>query len=147
MPKQEEKNPNRRVVPYNNEAEVYVLGSIIIDNSVMNIANGKLIDKDFFTEKHQTIYQAMVSLYNQELEIEPLSILDEMRRLKIEIDDELKEYLFELVDTVPSTASVKLYILGECILSENVFWQSTHLSKYLFNLGMHKFLFSSSSLI
>ena len=110
MPKKEEKNPNRRVVPYNNEAEVYVLGSIIIDNSVMNIANGKLIDKDFFTEKHQTIYQAMVSLYNQELEIEPLSILDEMRRLKIEIDDELKEYLFELVDTVPSTASANLYI-------------------------------------
>ena len=110
MPKQEEKNPNRRVVPYNNEAEIYVLGSIIIDNTVMNIANGKLIDKDFYTEKHQTIYQAMVSLYNQELEIEPLSILDEMRRLKIEIDDELKEYLFELVDTVPSTASANLYI-------------------------------------
>ena len=47
MPKQEEKNPNRRVVPYNNEAEIYVLGSIIIDNTVMNIANGKLIDKDY----------------------------------------------------------------------------------------------------
>ena len=43
MPKQEEKNPNRRVVPYNNEAEIYVLGSIIIDNTVMNIGAHRLL--------------------------------------------------------------------------------------------------------
>lgn len=110
MPKIEEKNPNRRVVPFNNDAEIYVLGSIIIDNSVMNTATGKLVDSDFYTEKNQLIYQAMCSLYNQELEIEPLSVLDEMRRLKIETDEELKEYIFELVDTVPSTVSANLYI-------------------------------------
>ena len=106
----EQQNPNKRTVPFNNEAEMYVLGSIIIDNSVMNTANGKLIPNDFFTESHQSIYRAIESLYNQELAIDPISILDEMRRLKIEVNDETKEYLFEIVDTVPATASANLYI-------------------------------------
>ena len=114
MPKvdktKEQQNPNKRSVPFNNEAEMYVLGSIIIDNSVMNTANGKLIPNDFFTEAHQSIYRAIESLYNQELSIDPISILDEMRRLKIEVNDDTKEYLFEIVDTVPSTASANLYI-------------------------------------
>ncbi len=110
MPKQRNDNPNKRVVPYNTEAEMYVLGSIIIDNRIMHSVNGKLAESDFYDEQNRVIYRAIDSLYNHDEVIEPLSIIDEMRRLKVELPEDAKEYILELVDNVPSTAAVNLYI-------------------------------------
>lgn len=108
MPKVE--NPNKRTVPFNTEAEMYVLGSIIIDNNIMHAVSGKLSENDFYDEQNVQIYRAISSLYNHDQAIEPLSIIDELRRLKIELSENIQEYIFELVDNVPSTASVNLYV-------------------------------------
>lgn len=110
MPRTRNENPNKRVVPYNTEAEMYVLGSIIIDNKIMHAVSGKLVENDFYDEQNAIIYRAISSLYNHDQAIEPLSIIDEMRRLKIELPDDAKEYILELVDNVPSTSSVNLYV-------------------------------------
>ncbi len=110
MPKIQNENPNKRVVPYNTEAEMYVLGSIIIDNRIMHAVSGKLSENDFYDEQNQIIYRAITSLYNHDQVIEPLSIIDEMRRLKVELPEDAKEYILELVDNVPSTSSVNLYV-------------------------------------
>ena len=110
MPRAKVENPNKRTVPYNTEAEMYVLGSIIIDNKIMHSVGGKLTEGDFYDEQNALIYRAIASLYNHDQSIEPLSIIDEMRRLKIEVKEELQEYILELVDNVPSTSSVNLYV-------------------------------------
>ena len=110
MPRAKVENPNKRTVPYNTEAEMYVLGSIIIDNRIMHLVGGKLSDSDFYDEQNTLIYRAINSLYNHDQSIEPLTIIDEMRRLKIEVKEDLQEYILELVDNVPSTSSVNLYV-------------------------------------
>ncbi len=110
MPRAKVENPNKRTVPYNTEAEMYVLGSIIIDNRIMHSVGGKLSESDFYDEQNAYIYRAISSLYNHDQSIEPLSIIDEMRRLKIEVKEELQEYILELVDNVPSISSVNLYV-------------------------------------
>ncbi len=99
-----------KTVPFNQDAEVYVLGSILIDNNIMNATSGKLNDTDFYNEQNQFIYRAMLSLFKENVKIEPLTVLEEMRRLELALKDDPKAYLLELVDAVPSTASASLYI-------------------------------------
>lgn len=99
-----------RQVPFNQEAELYVLGSIFIDNDVINSAIGKLNPSDFYDENNRAIYQAMVQLNKQETRIEILTVIEELRRQKLNLTVDPREYLLELVDAVPSTVTTSLYI-------------------------------------
>ena len=96
--------------PYNAEAEIYVLGSVIIDNRIMGLLVGKIYPKDFFDKRNQQIYEAMLSLHVRHQQIEIISICEEFTRLEIPSTPELQEYLLEIVDAVPATSNIGLYI-------------------------------------
>ena len=55
---------SNRSVPYNSEAEIYVLGSAFIDNRLISGYIGKLTENDFFDERNKLIYRAMCNLFN-----------------------------------------------------------------------------------
>jgi len=95
---------------YNNSAERFVLGSILIDNSVINAVNGKLTRTDFYNEDNQKVYEAMLNLHKNQLAIDILLVIDELVRMGVNLTIDSKEYLLGLTDEVPSTASVELYI-------------------------------------
>ncbi len=99
-----------RSVPFNTEAEVYVLGSIFIDNRIIDGLIGKLADTDFYDPRHNMIYRAMVNLRNNGHLIDVLSVVEELKRLNYSDVANISDYLVEVIDSVPSTASVKLYI-------------------------------------
>ena len=99
-----------RSVPFNTEAEVYVLGSIFIDNKIIDGLIGKLVDEDFYEPRHVMIYRAMVNLRNNGNVIDVLSVVEELKRLNYSDANNISNYLVEIIDSVPSTASVKLYI-------------------------------------
>ena len=99
-----------RSVPFNTEAEVYVLGSIFIDNKIIDGLIGKLADTDFYEPRHVMIYRAMVNLRNSGNPIDVLSVVEELKRLNYNDVPNISNYLVEIIDSVPSIASVKLYI-------------------------------------
>ncbi len=99
-----------RSVPFNTEAEVYVLGSIFIDNKIIDGLIGKLADTDFYEPRHVMIYRAMVNLRNNGHPIDVLSVVEELKRLNYNDVENISNYLVEIIDSVPSIASVKLYI-------------------------------------
>lgn len=99
-----------RSVPFNTEAEVYVLGSIFIDNKIIDGLIGKLADTDFYEPRHVMIYRAMVNLRNNGNQIDVLSVVEELKRLNYNDVPNISNYLVEIIDSVPSIASVKLYI-------------------------------------
>ena len=99
-----------RSVPFNTEAEVYVLGSVFIDNRIIDGLIGKLADTDFYDPRHTMVYRAMVNLRNNGLLIDVLSVVEELKRLNYADVANISNYLVEIIDSVPSTASVKLYI-------------------------------------
>ena len=99
-----------RSVPFNTEAEVYVLGSIFIDNKIIDGLIGKLADTDFYEPRHVMIYRAMVNLRNNGNPIDVLSVVEELKRLNYNDVPNISNYLVEIIDSVPSIASVKLYI-------------------------------------
>ena len=95
---------------YNNTAERYVLGSILIDNTIINEANGVLNDIDFYNDDNRKIFNAMISLNKNQLPIEILLVIDELKRLGLNLSSDPKEFLINLADEIPTTASVELYI-------------------------------------
>lgn len=110
MPRRNEVKYFNRSVPFNTEAEIYVLGSIFIDNKIIDGLIGKLSDVDFYDERNGFIYRAMVNLRNNQVQIDLLTVIEELKRLNYADVENINKYLVEIVDDVPSTASVKLYI-------------------------------------
>ena len=99
-----------RSVPFNTEAETYVLGCVFIDNKIIDGLIGKLADIDFYDQRHVMIYRAMVNLRNNGNAIDVLSVIEELKRLNYNDIPNISNYLVEIIDSVPSIASVKLYI-------------------------------------
>ncbi len=99
-----------KTVPYNNDAEMYVLGSILLENEVINQVIGKLLPEDFYNEQNATIFKAMLTLANNEQKIEIVSVTEQLVRDKVANKEEYKRYLVELLDMIPSVSSVDLYI-------------------------------------
>ncbi len=95
---------------YNNAAERYVLGSILLDNIVMNAIVGKLSDEDFYNEDNKRVFRAMFNLYRSQAKIEVLLVAEELVRLGINLSIDSKEFLLSLVDEVPTTSNVEIYI-------------------------------------
>ncbi len=101
-----------RSVPYNTDAEMYVLGSILIDNTIIDSVIGKLSSKDFYDPKNQIIYQAMSNIHDSNIhgELNIVTVIEELKRLNYEDVDNIRPYLIEMIDSVPSTSSANVYI-------------------------------------
>lgn len=102
-------NQNRSV-PYNNDAEMYVIGSILLENNIMNSLIGKLGANDFYNPQNATIFKAMLTLFSNSERIEIVSVLEQLQRDKVSNLDQYKTYLLEMLDVIPSTSSVDLYV-------------------------------------
>jgi len=95
--------------PQNIEAEQSVLGSLMLSkDAIIRIAD-IIQPTDFYRGFHQTIYETMTELFEQNEPIDLLSLSN-----KLEEKKKLEEvggisYLTELINTVPSAANVVHY--------------------------------------
>ncbi|HWN43561.1 MAG TPA: replicative DNA helicase [Thermoanaerobaculia bacterium] len=62
--------PQQKSLPYSEESERAVLGGILLDPSVLPTVSGRLKAEDFYLERHQVLYQAMLELQEAETEID-----------------------------------------------------------------------------
>lgn len=63
------------IVPHNLEAEIAVLGSIVLNESLMVELQDEITPDDFYDERNKIIYKAMLSLYNENKNIDITSIV------------------------------------------------------------------------
>lgn len=67
--------------PHAAEAEQIVLASIIIDNDTIHSAMMYLTPDDFFVDTHRCIYSAILEVHRRGVDINPVTIADELKRL------------------------------------------------------------------
>ena len=100
-----------RIPPQDIAAEKSLLGAILISDGdeifpeILTIIQ----TQDFYDKNHQTIFDAMISLYNKHQPIDTLTLTDELKSVK-----KLKEiggapYLVELSNFVPTASHAKAY--------------------------------------
>jgi replicative DNA helicase len=62
--------PQQKALPYSEESERAVLGGILLDPAVLPTITGRLRAEDFYVERHQLLFQTMVDLQEEQVEID-----------------------------------------------------------------------------
>lgn len=98
-----------RIPPQNLEAEQSILGGILLDNQGLNAVLEILSAREFYSESHRRIFEAILSLSDRSDPIDLItlsSILKDQKQL-----DRVggAAYLAGLVDNVPSAANIAHY--------------------------------------
>src|SRR5688572_3235388 len=98
-----------RTLPHNLEAERSVLGAILLNNEVFNLAEEVIDAPDFFRDAHRRIFEKMVRLSDRNDAIDLVTLKEELGRSG-EIDEVGgPAYSAALVDGVPRSTNVEHY--------------------------------------
>src|SRR3989441_9347949 len=97
-------------LPANLDAERFVLGSILMDDSYYIQTAGALQPDDFSLEKHRRIFARMTDVHERGEKIDRVTVANElMSRNQLEACDGLS-YLVSLDDGLPQTFNIESYI-------------------------------------
>lgn len=98
-----------KIPPQNLDAEMSLLGAVLIDEEVLADVSDRLRADDFYDKRHRMIYEAMMRLYERHRPVDLLTLSDELTK-----KDELdlvggSSYLTELTTYVPTAANATTY--------------------------------------
>ena len=96
-------------LPHSVEAEQAVLGSILFDPQCVPEVIDKLRPDDFYLRQNREIYETIYSMFNYSLTIDPVTVLENMKKHGY-YTDQSRGYLLQLIDITPTAANVKEYI-------------------------------------
>ena len=96
--------------PFSVEAEQSVIGSIIIDPKCLNHAATMLRAEYFYIPQHKEIYETLTDMYEKNLPIDFITLLEKLKSKGVYDEAGGKSYLTQLVQCVPSTANLDNYI-------------------------------------
>jgi replicative DNA helicase len=99
-----------KIPPQNLEAEMAVLGSVLLDEDAISVAIESL-DKDFFyKDTHRKIFAAISSLYNNNKAVDLITLTEELKNSAILEEIGGVSYLTALVNSVPTAANINHYV-------------------------------------
>lgn len=99
-----------REIPNSREAENYVLGSILIEGKYAEEVVNRLYPSDFYYPENANIMTAITELVKINKVIDVTSIIECLREKKLLEATGGPEYLFDLMDAIPSVVNVEAYI-------------------------------------
>ena len=95
--------------PQNLEAEMAVLGSMMLDEKAISTVIELLDQNSFYKDSHRKIFEAICNLYNANKAVDLVTVNDELKRQGILDSIGGASFLAELVNSVPSAANVIHY--------------------------------------
>ncbi len=96
-------------LPHNLEAEKSILGSIILENRALNMAQEILREDDFYRESHRKIYRVMETLTERSAVIDLVTLKNELQTSGDLDTVGGPAYIASLLDGVPKSANVEHY--------------------------------------
>ena len=93
-------------LPHSVEAEQAVLGSMLIDPRCVPDVIEQLRPEDFYIRQNREIYETIYSMFNFSLTIDPVTVLENMRKNGVYDENVSRNYILQLMDTTPTAANV-----------------------------------------
>ncbi|OHB89835.1 MAG: replicative DNA helicase [Planctomycetes bacterium RIFCSPHIGHO2_02_FULL_40_12] len=95
--------------PFNIEAEISVLGSMLIDNEAINLVTEILSTSNFYKTSHQHIFDTIINIYNKHNAVDLVILKDQLKKQSLLEKVGGAEYLMELEESVPIASNVEYY--------------------------------------
>ncbi|MEK7241370.1 MAG: replicative DNA helicase [Planctomycetota bacterium] len=95
--------------PHSVEAEASLLGAMLLDNGVIDIAIQYLNKDSFYKTAHKELFQTIVKLHEKEQAVDLVLLKEELRRRGTMDQVGGLEYLMELEETVPAIDNAEYY--------------------------------------
>ncbi len=99
----------QKAQPFNIEAEISVLGSMLLDNEAINLVTEILRTDNFYKTSHQHIFDTIVNIYNKNNAVDLVILKDELKKQSLLEKVGGAEYLMELEESVPLASNVEYY--------------------------------------
>ena len=96
-------------VPHSLEAEQSVIGALIVDPAVLDKIAGFLKPEHFYHDKYGKVYETILFMSLDNEQIDFVTVLEKVRQANIYDEEEGKRVLFELAQSVPTTANAAAY--------------------------------------
>ncbi|HEY0220932.1 MAG TPA: replicative DNA helicase [Candidatus Paceibacterota bacterium] len=124
--------PNRlRIPPQNLEAEMALLGSIMLRPEALFEITDIINADSFYSEKHRIIFETMMDLFTKRSPIDLLSVSSKLIEKGWLDQVGGNTYLTELVNVVPSSSNIKYYaeIVQKKYMMRRLIEASDHISQ------------------
>jgi replicative DNA helicase len=98
-----------RLPPHSAEAEESALGALLLDKDAIIAVAEFLSPEDFYDDRRKSIYQACISLYEERIPIDVLTVAERLKKQKALKMVGGSAYLADLANKVPTAAHVEHY--------------------------------------
>ncbi len=118
---------NEKIPPQNIDAEMAVLGSMLIDHEAIGQAIELLNESCFYKDAHKKIFSTVIRLYDENKAIDIITLIDELKRQNILEEIGGPAYITNLTSSVPTSANLIHYakIVKEKMLLRNLITTAT----------------------
>ncbi|MDO4902159.1 MAG: replicative DNA helicase [bacterium] len=128
-------NKSGKIPPQNIDAEMSLLGAILIDEEVLIDVAEIVKPIDFYDKRHASIYAGIIRLFEKHSPVDLLTLTDELKK-KGDLDAVGgSTYLSELTNYVPTAAHAKSYaeIVSQAAVRRRLIKASADISTLAFN--------------
>ncbi len=98
-----------KVPPQSPEAEMAVLGSMLVEKEAIDSSAEILEPRHFYSEAHRKIFKAILDLHNKNRAVDIITLSDELKRQNLLQELGGEDYLSELISKVSTAAHVQNY--------------------------------------
>lgn len=124
-----------RIPPHNDEAEVSVLGSILLEKDAIIKVADIITEDDFYSDAHGMIFANMVELFEKHQAIDLVTLTNKLTEKKILEDVGGAGYISTLANSVPSASNILHYarIIADKSLLRRLIESSNDITNLAFN--------------
>ena len=99
-----------RMPPQNVDAEMAVLGAMLLESEAIGIAIERLSPDNFYHDTHKKLFQYVIGLYNENKPVDILTLTERLKNQNALESVGGASYIASLLNYVPTTANVEHYI-------------------------------------
>jgi len=98
-----------KMPPQNKEAEVAVLGSMLLDREAIAKAIESLEKNAFYSESHQEIFDSIIRLYDENEAVDIVTLIEKLKQRDTLDQVGGPSYITELANSIPTAANIDHY--------------------------------------
>lgn len=95
--------------PYSKEAEMSLLGAILLDGDVLDEVVSLVSVDDFFEKENKEIFETLLLMQDAGMNIDYVTLLEQLRQNGYYDEEITRRYVLSLIEAVPTTKNASTY--------------------------------------